>query len=120
MGHIYILCTVFLTVYGQLAIKWQVNNAGVMPVGTGEKVFFILSLVCNPIILSGLAAAFIASLFWIAAMTKFDLSYAYPFTSLSFILVLVLTSVFFQEPINLAKLVGTGFIIFGIVICAQG
>jgi len=42
----------------------------------------------DPLIFSGFASAFIASFFWMAAMTKFELSYAYPFMSRVFVLVL--------------------------------
>lgn len=31
MSYIYVLCTILLTVYGQLIIKWQVLRAGSLP-----------------------------------------------------------------------------------------
>jgi subfamily B ATP-binding cassette protein MsbA len=31
MSYVYLLCTVLLTVYGQIAIKWQVLEAGPFP-----------------------------------------------------------------------------------------
>jgi drug/metabolite transporter (DMT)-like permease len=71
-------------------------------------------------VLSAFAAAFLASLCWMAAMTKFDLSFAYPFMSLSFVLVLVFSGLFFHEPVNMAKLAGIGLIVLGIAVSAQG
>ena len=47
-----------------------------------------------------------------AAMTKFEISVAYPFMSLAFVLVLLLSALFFQEPITLGKVLGM------ILICA--
>ena len=35
-------------------------------------------------------------------MTKFQLSYAYPFMSLAFVLVMFLSAFFFNEPVTLA------------------
>jgi drug/metabolite transporter (DMT)-like permease len=64
---------------------------------------------CDPFIISGFAAAFIAALCWMAAMTKFDLSYAYTFMSIPF--VLFLSAFFFQVPITLPKIIGMVFII---------
>ena len=37
MSYSYIACTVLLTVYGQLVIKWQVLAAGAFPEAPGEK-----------------------------------------------------------------------------------
>ena len=91
MSHIYIFLTVLLTVYGQIVIKWQVNLAGAMPIDLSNKVSFMIRLLLNPWIISGLLGAFLASLSWMAAMTKFPLSYAYPFVSLSFVLLLIST-----------------------------
>ncbi len=109
-----------LTVYGQLVIKWQVNSAGVMPVELIEKIWFMLRILVNPWIISGLLGAFLASLSWMIAMTKFSLSYAYPFVSLSFVLVLVSSNIFFKEPMTIAKSMGMGLIILGIIFGSQG
>ena len=115
MSHIYIFLTVLLTVYGQIVIKWQVNLAGAMPIDLSNKVSFMIRLLLNPWIISGLLGAFLASLSWMAAMTKFPLSYAYPFVSLSFVLVLISSNLFFKEPITIDKSIGMGLITLGII-----
>jgi len=119
MSHIYILLTILFTVYGQLIIKWQVNAAGILPDKLTEKLSFIFSLLLNPWIITGLLSAFLASLFWMAAMTKFPISYAYPFMSLAFVLVVFLGATFFNEPVTLSKIVGLAAIVAGIVISSQ-
>jgi hypothetical protein len=53
MSYVYVLCTVLLTVYGQIVIKWQVLEAGALPEATGEKIEFLARLMLNPWILSG-------------------------------------------------------------------
>jgi len=53
-------------------------------------------------------------------MTKFELSYAYPFMSLSFVFVLVLSGLFFHEAITLPKLFGVLLIMSGIIVGVQG
>lgn len=40
----------------------------------------------SPIVFSGFVSAFMAFLFWMAAMTKFEITVAYPFMSLAPIL----------------------------------
>jgi multidrug transporter EmrE-like cation transporter len=53
---------------------------------------------------------------WILALTKADLSYAYPFTSLSFVLILAASAFFFHEPVTPAKIAGMVLIVAGILI----
>ncbi|MBW4520945.1 MAG: EamA family transporter [Scytolyngbya sp. HA4215-MV1] len=119
MSHFYIFLTIFLTVYGQIVIKWQASAAGELPTDSLEKVWFLLHLLLNPWILSGLIGAFLASISWMAAMTKFQLSYAYPFTGLSFVLVLLAGALIFHETLTLPRLIGTGLVIAGIIIGSQ-
>lgn len=121
MSYLYIALTILFTVYGQVVIKWQAAQAGPLPPDLFGKLTFLLRLVIfNPWVLSGLFAAFLASLAWMAAMTKFPLSHAYPFMSLAFVLVLILSALFFHEPLTWPKVVGMVCIVAGIVIGSQG
>lgn len=120
MNYLYIALTILLTVYGQIVIKWQAGLAGALPTGGGDKLFFLFRLMLNPWVLSGFCAAFLASLAWMAAMTKLPLSHAYPFMSLAFVLVMFLSALFFQEPLTWPKIVGMACIVAGIVIGSQG
>ena len=116
----YIFSTVGLTVYGQLILKWRIGSYGSLPADTAEKLKFLMGLFLDPLILSGFVAAFGAALAWMAAMTKFDLSHAYPFMALNFVLVLLLSGWLFQEPINVLKVIGVVLIVLGTLISALG
>lgn len=116
MSWVYVTTTIVLTVYGQLIVKWQVERAGALPGPLGEKLEFLARLVINPWLISVFIAAFVAALAWMAAMTRLDLSRAYPFMSLSFVLVLVFSAVFFGESVTVAKVLGVGLILAGLVI----
>lgn len=120
MGYVYILGTIMFTVYGQLVLKWRMNRIDVLPAGLLEKLFFLLRMILDSFVLSGLVSAFLASLFWMAAMTKFELSYAYPFMSLSFLAVFIGSIVLFHEAFTWQKGLGLVFVILGIVISSQG
>ena len=115
----YIFATIALTVYGQIVVKWQVSQVGAMPPGLGGKLQFMLGMLLNPWVLSGFAAAFLASFCWMAALTKFPLNVAYPFTALSFVAVLLFSALLFYEPVTLSKWVGMAFLIAGVVISSQ-
>jgi multidrug transporter EmrE-like cation transporter len=119
IGYVYIFGTVLFTVYGQLILKWRVAQYGQLPAEAGDKFYFLAKLLLDPFLLSGFASTLIAALFWIAAMTKFDISYAYPFMSLAFVLVLALSAWFFKEPLTLNKMLGMAFIVTGIIITSR-
>jgi multidrug transporter EmrE-like cation transporter len=118
-GHVYILLTLAFTVYGQLVLKWQMGSAGPLPAGLLDKLAFLLQQFMNPWIFSGFVSAFVASLAWMAAMTRFELNYAYPFMSLAFVIVMVLGVVFLGEAVNARKVLGTLMVVAGLVVIAR-
>ena len=120
MSYVYVFLTIFLTVYGQIAIKWQVSAAGAFPTDPQGKLLFLGRLLLNPWVISALLAALAAAVSWMAAMTKLDLSHAYPFMSLAFILVLVLSALVFHEPVTAPKIAGLVLISAGIIVGSQG
>jgi len=81
---------------------------------------FLVRLLLNPWVLSGFAAAFLASVFWMAVLTKFELSYAYPFVALTFVFVVLAGGLLFGEPITFPKIAGLALIIAGITLASQG
>jgi multidrug transporter EmrE-like cation transporter len=119
-SYLFVFITVFLTVYGQIVIKWQVVAAGAMPAATADRIGFLIQLLFNPWVLSGLAAGLLAAVSWMAAMTKLELSHAYPFMSLAFIGVLVASALVFHEPVNAWKIGGLVLITLGIIVGSQG
>jgi multidrug transporter EmrE-like cation transporter len=120
MSYVYVLCTVLLTVYGQIAIKWQVLEAGPFPADPADKLRFLARLLLNPWVISAFAAALLASVAWMAAMTRLELSHAYPFMSLAFVLVMLGSAWFFSEPITPLKVAGVVLIMLGLVVGSQG
>jgi multidrug transporter EmrE-like cation transporter len=112
----WIVATVVLTVYGQLGFKWRIDAAGPLPSGAAAKAEYAIRLLLDPWVISVFAAALLASLTWAAALTRFELSFAYPFMSLSFVLVLLMSGLLFSEAVTGAKLVGVALIVAGIVV----
>lgn len=119
MGYLFIAFTVFFTVYGQLVLKWRVSNAGALPASPSAQIEFIGRLLLDPWVLSGLAAAFAASLFWMGAMSKFDLSKAYPFMAINFVLVGIAAVWLFGESFTLPKAGGTVLVIAGLILMTR-
>ena len=114
--YLFVLGTVLFTVYGQIAIKWQVAGIGTVPTEGFERYKFLVLFLLNPWVVSGYVAAFLASLSWMVAVRDLPLSVAYPFTALSFVLILIASAVMFHESISAYKIAGVVLILAGIVV----
>ena len=71
------------------------------------------------LIFSGFVSAFVASVFWMLAMTKFELTYAYPFMSLSPALVFIVGIFVLGETFTIGKLLGLLIIMLGIIVTVK-
>lgn len=120
LSHGYILLTVFFTVYSQLVIRWQVSASGKLPDDTLGKIHFLATLLINPWVVTALVATFFAGISWMLAMTRFEVSYAFPFVSLSYVLIFAAGVILFNESFTPAKIIGTIIVIVGIIVIAKG
>lgn len=117
MGYFYIFGTVFFTVYGQLILKWRIVQYGILPELFSDKIIFLFRLLFDPFIFSGFFSAFVASFFWMAAMTKFEVSYAYPIILSGLLLLTSSLGIFLlNESITYSKMAGILFILTGVLI----
>ncbi len=120
LDYLYIVFTIAFTVFGQIIFKWRIAKLEPAPIDFLGKVKFLFFVIFDPVIFSGFDAAFLASFTWMAAMTKFDLSHAYPFMSLNFAVVLLLSNQLLGEAISTQKLLGIILIMIGTIISARG
>jgi len=115
-----IVLTICATVIGQLLTKQGMLVAGDVPKNKAEIVVFLFrNMFLNPFILTGLIFAVLAAMSWMVTLSKTSLSYAYPFMSIAFPLVLLFSSIFFHESVPMLRWLGLGIILFGLVIVAR-
>jgi len=118
--YFYIAGTLFFTVYGQIVLKWRLSNLKViLPDQTFERIIYLFKLVFDPFIFSGFLSAFVASLFWIGAMTKFEITTAYPFMSLAPAIVFCIGTLFLGETFSIGKLIGLLLVVLGAIITVK-
>lgn len=123
IAHGYLAMTIALSVYSQLIMKWRISGrfAGLkLPEGIWPKILILFTILFDPFVFSGLVATFVSGLCWMATMSKLEISYAYPFTSLGFAFVVVLSWLLFGETMNVWKLAGVLLIMAGIAVASQG
>ena len=122
MGYLYVFLTILFSVYGQIILKWRIsdlnwslNTTG----GIGQMIVSYMKFLFDPLIFSGFVSAFVASVFWMLAMTKFELTYAYPFMSLSPALVFIVGIFVLGETFTIGKLLGLLIIMLGIIVTVK-
>ena len=115
-----LLATVALTVFGQLAFKWRIDEAGSFPPDTGERLRFLGELALDPWVIAVFGSALIASITYGIALSRLELSVAYPVMSLSFVFVLVFSVMLFSESLTPAKAIGVTLICAGVAVSSWG
>lgn len=115
IDHIWIFLTVALATYSQLVLKWQMTEVGPLPTEVATKALAILHALFRPWVLTALAATFLSGVCWMVTLTKFDLSYAFPFTGLNFLVMFCAGAFVFGEQTSMTKLIGTMLVVGGIM-----
>ncbi len=101
---------------GQIFLKTGVNS-----LGEGASALFIIkSIFTTPTILLGFVSYGLSSLFYLVALSKLDLSYAYPMIALSYVIVALLSYKYLGEPLTAMSSVGLVVIILGVCLVALG
>jgi multidrug transporter EmrE-like cation transporter len=79
----------------------------------------LLSVAASPFIWIGLGIYTASVLCWIWVLSKTDVSVAYPFVGLGFVLTAIMGAVFLHENVSPLRIAGTLLVIFGCVLIAK-
>ena len=112
--YVYIALTLALTTYGQIVIK----SRAIQLTAGGDKMRYLTAMFTDPLVISGLAAAIVASVCWALAIEKTDLGLAYPFMALSFVIIPLTAALLFGDSISALQMVGLTMIVGGVAINA--
>jgi multidrug transporter EmrE-like cation transporter len=120
INHFYIFLSILFAVSSQLIIKWKMSGYDLSQYHSiVDKFQFAVSMLFNPYIMLSIFFTLLSGLSWMIAMTRFDISYAYPFTALGFVFILLFSALLFQEPLTWQKIIGVVFIVLGILITGK-
>jgi multidrug transporter EmrE-like cation transporter len=115
----YILISVLASIVGQLLLKVGMNKLGSITLSASQFLSVSWKMATNPYVFIGLAIYLAGTVFWLAALSRVDLSYAYPFASLSYVVMLVASWMMFDEKITLGRLIGTVVIGIGVFLISR-
>lgn len=104
-----------LGVAGQISLKWGVKQEGKL---VGFNLQFLRAFF-NFWVLLGLFSYAVSSLFWLLAISQAQLSFAYPFISLNFAFIAILSWLLFQDTMNIYRLLGIFLICLGVIFVSR-
>lgn len=103
---------VVIRTIADICFKLAVNNVPFDSVkGSLSSVIFVLK---KPLVWIAVTFAGLNLVGWWLSLSRFDLSYAYPFTALIYITIIIAGKLMFNEQIDRYKAIGMGFILAGV------
>lgn len=119
LAIIYILISVLGGAVGQLLLKRGMNTMGPLTLSASNLFEVLLKMGTNPFVIVGLMVYVGSTVFWLTALSRVDLSYAYPFASLSYIVMLIASWQIFNENLSPLRLLGTFVIAMGVFLVSR-
>lgn len=116
-----ILCSVLLSSIAQIVLKTGMSNASVLQALQSQSaVQAFISIATNLYVIGGLTLYFASAAVWLLVLARVDVSFAYPFVGLGFVVTMLLAFFINGEVLSTTKIVGTLCIAIGVAIMAQG
>ncbi|HKJ50623.1 MAG TPA: EamA family transporter [Gammaproteobacteria bacterium] len=114
-----ILTGVLLNAAAQLALKASVGNMGVISLTMNSAVPVLSRLSTEPWLWAGLACYGISVIVWILALSRVDVSIAYPMLSIGYVVNALAAWSLLGEALTTQRVVGIGIIIVGVVVLSR-
>ncbi len=114
-----VLTGVLLNAAAQLFLKAGTNAIGhfefqlenILPIG--------MKIAFQPWILAGLSCYVVSVVVWILALSRVQVSIAYPMLSIGYVVNAAIAYYWFGEDVSIMRLLGIGIIILGVYIVAR-
>ena len=114
-----VMTGVLLNAIAQLALKASVSDTGIINLDLQSLLSSAGSLATNLWLWVGLICYAVSVVVWILALSRVDVSIAYPMLSIGYIVNALAASQLFDEPLGIGKVIGIGIIIVGVYVLAR-
>ncbi|MCG6900601.1 MAG: EamA family transporter [Gammaproteobacteria bacterium] len=114
-----IMIGVLLNAIAQLALKASVKDSGAIELSVSNMLPAASQLMTEPWLWVGLGCYGISVIVWILALSRVDVSIAYPMLSVGYIVNAFAAYALFGEALTPARLLGIGIIILGVTVLAR-
>ncbi len=114
-----ILTGVLLNAVAQLALKAGTNSIGHIDFHVSNVLPMGWKLATNPYIIGGLSCYVVSVVVWILALSRVEVSMAYPMLSIGYVVNAIAAWYLFGEALGAMRLSGIGIIIIGVYLVAR-
>lgn len=114
-----ILLSVTLAAVAQLTLKQGMNHVTASSGPLKLNAASLTDVVSTPQVWLGLFLFGLSAFVWLAVLSRTSLSFAYPFASLTYVLILLFDRFWLHQQVPVVRWVGVFFIMVGIVLIAQ-
>lgn len=112
----YVLAGVLLNAVAQLALKSATHRLGVLTPEHGGLVDMGMRIVAQPAVWAGLLCYALSVGFWIVALSRTDVSVAYPFLSIGYVIAALAAWQLFGEALSAQRVAAIALICVGVVL----
>ena len=115
-----IFAGVVLNSVAQLMLKAGARTLQGISLTSGSSVLnAALAASTQPWILAGLCCYFVSAGLWVVALTRVDVTVAYPLLSLGYVIAAVLAWQIFGEALTAGRIAGIAIILVGVVVLSR-
>lgn len=114
-----ILSGVLLNAMAQLLLKAGTNAVGHFEFSRDNIIPIGFKLATEPHIAGGLACYVISVVVWIMALSRVEVSIAYPMLSIGYVVNALAAWYLFGEAVTISRIVGIGIIIVGVYVVSR-
>ncbi len=116
-----ILFSILIAVVGQVLLKIGISKIGINSFTNLSALGgFFSGIIKSPLVLTGLFLYVVSAAIWMVVLATVDLSFAYPFLGITYILILTVSKFILKEDVNPLRWIGSLIIIAGVVLVSKG
>ena len=115
-----VLFSVACGVLGQVALKTGMTQVG--RIGDAQTAYLLDTawrVLTTPMVLIGLASYGLGAVAWLVVLSRLDLSFAYPFLALNFVLITLASRFVLGEAVPPLRWIGVLIICCGVMVVAR-
>jgi multidrug transporter EmrE-like cation transporter len=110
---------VFLNAIGQLCLKQGMRCIGPFEFELANVFPICYKVTFNPYVLGGISSYILSVVIWLIVLSKVEVSYAYPFLSIGYIIVALAGKYFFDEGVSSMRWLGILVICVGVYLITR-
>ena len=114
-----VLFGVLLNAGAQLLLKAGTNSIGQFEFNLANALPVGMKVAMQPYILGGITCYVVSVIVWIMALSRVEVSIAYPMLSIGYVVNAVAAYFLFGEAVTVQRLAGIGIIVLGVYVVAR-